>query len=64
MLSIVPGREVLSLLFQPIDHRIGILLHRGSKDDEIVPTADSTKEVVTVRTLVDIVENGVLWGDV
>ena len=60
MLSIIPCGEVLSLLLQPIDNRICVLLDRRSKDNEIEPLADFSKEVVAIWPFMDVVENGML----
>lgn len=40
MLPIVSADEVLALQLQPIYNRIGVLLHRGGKDYEVIPFAD------------------------
>jgi hypothetical protein len=40
VLSIVSSSEVLALNLQPVDDRIGILLHRGGENDQIVPFTD------------------------
>jgi hypothetical protein len=40
VLPIVSACKVLALCFEPINDGIGILLHRGSKDDEIIPFAN------------------------
>ena len=37
VLPIVSSHKVLALHFQPIDDRVGILLHGGSEDDKIIP---------------------------
>ena len=39
MLSIVSTREVLPFLFEPVDDRIGILLHGGSEHNQVIPFA-------------------------
>ncbi len=40
MLTVVTSDEILSILFEPVDDRIGVLLNRCGEDDEIVPFAD------------------------
>lgn len=40
VLSVVSSGEVLALNLQPVDDRIGIFLHRGGEDDEVVPFTD------------------------
>ena len=60
MLSIIPCGEVLSLLLQPIDNRICVLLYRCSKDNEIIPLADFSEEVVTIWPFVDVIKNRML----
>lgn len=37
VLSIVPSCKVLALGFQPVNDRIGVLLYRSCKDDQVVP---------------------------
>jgi hypothetical protein len=37
MLPIIATHKVFPLDLQPVDDRIGILLHRRSKNDEVVP---------------------------
>lgn len=39
VLTIVASAEVFSILFEPVDYRIGVLLHRRREDDQIVPLA-------------------------
>ena len=39
VLSVVPAREVLPFLFEPVNDRIGILLHRGSEYNQVIPFA-------------------------
>jgi hypothetical protein len=40
MLPIVSSHEVFPLNLQPVNDRVGILLHRGGEYDEIVPLTD------------------------
>jgi hypothetical protein len=40
VLSIVSSREILALDLQPVDDRVGVLLHRGGEYDQIVPFTD------------------------
>ena len=60
MLSIIPSLEELTLLFQPVDHGVRILLNAGRENDEFVPLAYLAEEFVAVGTLVNVVEDGVL----
>jgi hypothetical protein len=60
MLSIVSTLEEFPFLLQPIDDRVGVLLHAGGEDNELVPLADFAEELVTVGAFVDVVENRVL----
>ncbi len=39
VLTIVASDEVFPILLEPVDDRIGVLLHRGCEDDEFVPFA-------------------------
>lgn len=63
VLAIVAADEVLAFLFQPVDHRVGVLLHTGGKNDQFVPLAHLAKELFAVRSLVHVVEDRVLWAD-
>lgn len=63
VLSIVPGREVPTLSLQPVDHGVGILLHRRRKHHQVEPLADPSQELVAVRPLVDVIQDWVLWPD-
>lgn len=60
MLAVEAAVEELAFLLQPIDDRVGVLLHTGGEDDELVPLAHLAEEFVAVRTFVDVVEDGVL----
>lgn len=40
VLAVVPPDEVLAILLEPVDDRVGILLDRGREDDELIPFAD------------------------
>ena len=40
VLPVIPRREVRPLLLQPVDDGVGVFLHRGREDDEVVPFAD------------------------
>ncbi len=55
ILPIQSPREELTLLLQPVDDRVGVLLHRGGEDDEIVPLADFAQEFVAVGPFVYVV---------
>lgn len=46
MLPVVPPGKVLALYLQPIDNRIGVLLHRSGEYNKIVPFADLGQESV------------------
>jgi hypothetical protein len=63
VLSIKTALEELPLLLQPINDRVGIFLHAGGEYDELVPLAYFAEEFVTVRTLVNVVEDRVLGAD-
>lgn len=43
VLSIVSPSKVFAFDFQPVDDRVGVLLHRGGEYDEIVPFTDLTR---------------------
>lgn len=62
VLPVIPSREELSLLFQPVDDRVCILLDGSCEHHEIIPFADFTKEVIAVWSLVYVVEDGMLRG--
>ena len=40
VLPVVAAREVGALALEPVDDRVGVLLHRGGEDDEVEPFAD------------------------
>jgi hypothetical protein len=42
VLPIVASHEVFTLDFQPVNDWIGVLLHRSSEDDQVVPFTDLT----------------------
>lgn len=60
VLSVVPRLEVLALLLEPVDYRIGILLNTSREDDKFIPLADLPQELIAVRALVDVVQDRVL----
>jgi hypothetical protein len=37
MLTVVTSRKVGPLKLQPVNHRVGIFLHRSGKNDKIIP---------------------------
>ena len=39
VLPVVPSCKVLALRLQPVDNRVGVLLHRRRKDNQVVPFA-------------------------
>lgn len=63
MLAIEASLEEFPLLLQPVDDRVGVFLHAGGEDDELVPLADFAQELVAVRPFVYVVEDGVLGED-
>ena len=60
MLPVVPPREILPFLLQPVDDRVGVFLYRGREDNQVVPFADFAQEVVAVGAFVHVVKDGVL----
>lgn len=60
VLPVVPALEVLALLLEPVDHRVGILLNTSCEDDEFIPLGNLAQEFVAVWALVNIVQNGML----
>lgn len=63
MLPIIPAHKKLALLLEPVDDRVGVLLHAGREDDEFVPFADFAQEVVAVGPFVDVVQDWVLRAE-
>jgi hypothetical protein len=43
MLPIIPPSKVFALYFKPVDDRVGVLLHRCRKNNQIVPFTDLVK---------------------
>lgn len=39
VLPVVPSAEELPFRLKPVDHRVGVLLHAGGEDDQVVPLA-------------------------
>ena len=50
MLPIISCAEVSSLLFEVVDHRVGILLNRCREDNEVIPLADLRRAVLGLRS--------------
>lgn len=63
MLSIISCGEKLPLLLQPVDHRVGVFLHRGRKNHELEPLTHFAEEVITVRAFVNIIQDWVLGAE-
>lgn len=63
MLSVVPSGKVLFLLLQPVDHGICIFLDGCSESDYFVPFANFAEELITMRTLVNVVEDRMVWAN-
>ena len=60
VLAIVPTNEKFPLLFQPVNHRICVLLNASRKHDELVPLADFAEEVIAMWALVYIIQDRML----
>lgn len=60
VLPVVAGLEVLPLLLEPVDHGVRVLLNTRRENNKFIPLADLAQEVITVRSLVYIVQDGVL----
>jgi len=63
MLSVVPAGKVFLLLLEPVDDWISILLDRGGESNDFVPFAYFAEKLVTVRTLVDVIKDGMVGAD-
>ena len=63
VLPIIPPGEVLPLLLQPVDDRIRILLDRCCEDNQVIPIRHFTKEFITMRSLVDVIQDRMLRAD-
>lgn len=60
MLSIEPAREILPLLLKPIDDWICVFLYGSRENNKVVPFANFSKEIVTMRSFMDVVEDRML----
>lgn len=60
VLSIVAGLEVLALLLEPVDHGIRVFLYTRGENHKLVPLANLAQEIVTVGSLMHIVQNRML----
>lgn len=60
VLSIVSCREKLPFGLKPVDYRVGILLNRSSKNNQVEPLAYSAEKLVTIRSLVYPVQDWML----
>jgi hypothetical protein len=78
MLAVISTREELAFLFQPIDYGICVFLDGSSENNKVVPFTDlefirivhirgknthSSEEVIAMRSLVNIVKNGMLRAE-
>ena len=63
MLPVIPGREILAVRLKPVDYRVGVLLDTSREYHQVEPPADAPQELVAVRPLVHIVQDGVLRAD-
>ncbi len=45
VLSIVSSDEIFPILLQPVNDRIGVLLYRRRKNDQLVPFTDLSQHV-------------------
>lgn len=60
VLTVVPRLEVFPLLLEPVNDWIRILLHTGSEDDQLVPLGNLAQELITVGSLVYVIQDGML----
>lgn len=51
MLPVVSPDKILALHLQPIDDGIGVFLHRGGEDDEVIPFTDLAALSVKYRNM-------------